>query len=87
MNTPETTTPISVKPCFWMVWGEGRPGATTQHETPTTADKEAMRLAAKNPGVRFHVLRSDGDYFIKIPLPEYTLHQPVTNLTSTKKNQ
>ncbi|MEN6423336.1 MAG: hypothetical protein ABFD76_15460 [Smithella sp.] len=45
---------------FWMVWRLGGQGPTHQHEYLSDAKKEAERLAASNPGIKFVVLRSVG---------------------------
>jgi hypothetical protein len=45
---------------FWMVWRFNGQGPTRQYEYFDDAKKEAERLAANNPGVKFVVLRSIG---------------------------
>jgi hypothetical protein len=45
---------------FWMVWRFNGQGPTHQHEYFDDAKKEAERLAANSPGVKFVVLRSVG---------------------------
>ncbi|AOR76309.1 hypothetical protein [Novosphingobium resinovorum] len=41
---------------FWLVWNEAGFAPKFKHSTPTSAEQEAARLAALNPGTEFHVL-------------------------------
>lgn len=45
---------------FWMVLADNSNVTNVRHPTPELAAKEAKRLAAANPGVRFFVLMSIG---------------------------
>jgi len=45
---------------FWMVWSPQGRAPTHKHPTLDAAKKEAMRLAAENPGRDFVVLQSVG---------------------------
>jgi hypothetical protein len=45
---------------FWLVWKEGGGAPTTKHHSEQLAIEESKRLAARNPGTRFFVLKSRG---------------------------
>ena len=44
------------EPPFFLVWREGGSAPVHQHSNPTSAEKEAERLAAASPGSKFFVL-------------------------------
>jgi hypothetical protein len=41
---------------FWMVYGEGQNLPRFRHDTYSSAETEAERLARMNPGIAFYVL-------------------------------
>jgi hypothetical protein len=43
---------------FWMVYGEGCGAPTYKHDTADSARQEAARLAERNPGTAFYVLKA-----------------------------
>lgn len=45
---------------FWMVWCPQGGTPTVRHHSREAADTEAARLAAKNPGKEFFVLKAVG---------------------------
>lgn len=45
---------------FWLVWNEKGCTPTYKHESEDSARAEAVRLARKQPGDTFHVLRCIG---------------------------
>lgn len=64
---------------FWIVW---RIGTTPSafHYTEEDANAEATRLAKKNPGVAFYVLKAD-KYYSTPMLVEKTI---LTEITATE---
>lgn len=63
VNNPERTAArptlsIPTRPgldTFHFVWGEGRRAPRQRHETREAAIREAERLSALHPDIRFHV--------------------------------
>jgi hypothetical protein len=49
---------------FWVVWREGGSSPTFRHYNQYTAEREATRLAAQNPGVAFHTLKVEATFCI-----------------------
>ena len=45
---------------FWMVYGEGQGAPTYKHDSEEAASEEAQRLALRNPGCAFYVLKGVG---------------------------
>ncbi len=45
---------------FWMVWNPHGRAPTYRHDSRASADTEAERLAARNPGAVFFVLKMVG---------------------------
>lgn len=61
---------------FWMVYGEGKSAPTVKHATVRLAEEEAKRLAAKHPGVKFHVLGNIGCYSEAPPVRQPVKWEP-----------
>ena len=54
---------------FWMVWNPHGRAPTYRHYSRASADSEAARLAARNPGAVFFVLKMVGGNAATINLP------------------
>jgi hypothetical protein len=59
---------------FYMVWNESHGNPTYKHETYTSAEVEAKRLAKQSPGEKFHVLASCCTYEVPEPVIK-TVHE------------
>lgn len=62
--------------CFWMVLAENSSHTQVRHANRGLANKEAARLAALNPGVMFHVLRSEG-HALKVDPVSWVKHDEI----------
>jgi len=64
---------------FWMVMDPIHGAPKVAHETKELAEKEATRLALRNPGCRFYVLEAIGAFQTALPQVLYvnTVKQPV----------
>jgi len=54
---------------FWMVWNPHGRARTSRHDSRASADTEAARLAARNPGAVFFVLKMVGGKAATINAP------------------
>lgn len=52
---------------FWMVWSPQGRAPTQKHRTKINAEHEAVRLAERNPGAEFFVLKATGGCQAKPP--------------------
>jgi len=53
---------------FWMVWRSGGSAPTFKHFTKDAAEQEAGRLALKEPGAVFFVLKCVSGFQADIPV-------------------
>lgn len=49
---------------FWLIWNERGRAPVCKHPTRQSAETEAARLAANNPGHEFHILESERTVYL-----------------------
>lgn len=52
---------------FWMVWRLGGGAPTFQHYSKESAENEAVRLALKEPGAKYFVLKAVSGFQADLP--------------------
>lgn len=58
---------ISTEDVFWVVWNPGHGNPSMRHSSDKEARGEAERLAERNPGQKFYVLRGVGLAHVEKP--------------------
>lgn len=62
-------TPSPTRECYWLVHNPTRAAPSIRHTSADDATTEARRLAQKQPGETFYVLKVVYAYVAEIPAP------------------